>query len=478
MSKDVVIAGIIVTICVGLVVVAFKLPKKSETAAGSTDSSLTSVTDAPSPAPDSATPGLPSADTGAGAPTPYDGGFNFEPATAGGVAAHDPSASHHQNALPNSNHAATPDFGGPVTSLPPAIGSGGDFAPAHSESAPVMPQGEKIHVIAKGETLGDISLQYYGTSKNWKKIAELNKVDPNALRVGMKLTIPEIAAPVSAALAGNTGSGTESTQGASYTVKAGDSYYSIAKHELGSAARWKEIEKLNKIAPEDLRVGLTIKLPQKAEAAEAATTPVKSNESIPGMPASHDESSGKVHVVATGETLGDVSKKYYGTTTKWHDIVKANPGIEPESLKVGQKLNIPEIAGMSAAASSPSTGSPVSSVTETVTGVEYVIKPGDRLDDIAQRQLGKKTDAKKLLDANPGLDPRRLRIGQKIIIPGKSNGGASAQAGSTPSAESAFPTLPSAPSGPNAARPKATSSDSGFDPWLPPSTVPAANSTP
>lgn len=52
-------------------------------------------------------------------------------------------------------------------------------------------------------------------------------------------------------------------------------------------------------------------------------------------------------------------------------------------------------------------------------GYEYVIKRGDRLSVIAQayREKNIKVTVKDILDANPGLNPDRLRVGQKIFIP-------------------------------------------------------------
>jgi cell division protein FtsB len=55
---------------------------------------------------------------------------------------------------------------------------------------------------------------------------------------------------------------------------------------------------------------------------------------------------------------------------------------------------------------------------------EYIVKPGDYLDDILEfhnkqfkEQHRKRLTKKEVLEANPGLLPDRLRKGQKIIIP-------------------------------------------------------------
>lgn len=52
----------------------------------------------------------------------------------------------------------------------------------------------RIHVVGQGDNLGNISRKYYGEFKRWKDIAEANKEilpDPNKLKIGMKLVIPE-----------------------------------------------------------------------------------------------------------------------------------------------------------------------------------------------------------------------------------------------------------------------------------------------
>lgn len=47
-----------------------------------------------------------------------------------------------------------------------------------------------------------------------------------------------------------------------YTVKAGDTLSSIAARELGSAKRWREIAKLNRLSdPKDIKVGQRLKMP-------------------------------------------------------------------------------------------------------------------------------------------------------------------------------------------------------------------------
>jgi hypothetical protein len=53
---------------------------------------------------------------------------------------------------------------------------------------------ERFHIVRSGETLTDISYKYYGSADKWQKIlgADHSPIkDPNRLRPGTKLIIPE-----------------------------------------------------------------------------------------------------------------------------------------------------------------------------------------------------------------------------------------------------------------------------------------------
>ena len=55
-------------------------------------------------------------------------------------------------------------------------------------------EASRSHTVKKGETLSEISRQYYGSSGRWEKILEANKdkiSDKNRVRVGTVLVIPE-----------------------------------------------------------------------------------------------------------------------------------------------------------------------------------------------------------------------------------------------------------------------------------------------
>ncbi|MEJ5310354.1 MAG: LysM peptidoglycan-binding domain-containing protein [Anaerolineae bacterium] len=52
----------------------------------------------------------------------------------------------------------------------------------------------RTYVVAAGDTLSAIAKKFYGDADRWKEILAANKdaiKDPNAIRVGQELVIPE-----------------------------------------------------------------------------------------------------------------------------------------------------------------------------------------------------------------------------------------------------------------------------------------------
>ncbi len=47
------------------------------------------------------------------------------------------------------------------------------------------------------------------------------------------------------------------------------------------------------------------------------------------------------YVVKKGDTLYRIAKEHYGDGKQWQKIASANPGVSPQSLKVGQTLVLP-----------------------------------------------------------------------------------------------------------------------------------------
>lgn len=66
--------------------------------------------------------------------------------------------------------------------------------PAPDYSAPVAPSGQRIHVVEPKDTVYSLARKYYGDMHQWRKIWQANQdqiPDPNKIKVGQQLVIPE-----------------------------------------------------------------------------------------------------------------------------------------------------------------------------------------------------------------------------------------------------------------------------------------------
>ncbi|NLM65515.1 MAG: LysM peptidoglycan-binding domain-containing protein, partial [Firmicutes bacterium] len=102
-----------------------------------------------------------------------------------------------------------------------------------------------------------------------------------------------------------------------------------------------------------------------------------------------------IHVVARGDTLWEISRRYSVTI---ESIVAANGITNPDVLVVGQALAIP-VPGVPGPPPAP---------------VRYTVQPGDTLFLIAQR-FG--TTVAAIVDANNISDANLIYPGQELIIP-------------------------------------------------------------
>ena len=58
-------------------------------------------------------------------------------------------------------------------------------------------------------------------------------------------------------------------------------------------------------------------------------------------PLGGSSTSGGSYTVKKGDTLYRIAKEHYGDGKQWQRIASANPGVTPQSLKVGQTLVLP-----------------------------------------------------------------------------------------------------------------------------------------
>ncbi len=135
------------------------------------------------------------------------------------------------------------------------------------------------HIVAKGETLSDISMRYYGTHKGYYHIYQANKdqlANVNSVRVGQELLIPAPSKRIAAimkrrnaaaapALPQETSPAAPTFSPRRYTVRKGDSLCKIArKYYNGDERMWTKILQANRDKVKDparLPVGVTLVIP-------------------------------------------------------------------------------------------------------------------------------------------------------------------------------------------------------------------------
>jgi len=179
-----------------------------------------------------------------------------------------------------------------------------------------------------------------------------------------------------------------------YIVQSGDTLFRIAQRVYGDGDQWPRIRDANPgIVPDNLQIGQRIVIP--AGGSEPTNVPP------PPAPGT------RTYVVQSGDTLFAIAQRIYGDGSQWPRIRDANPGIDPDNLQIGQRIVIP--AGGSEPANVPPPPAPGART--------YVVRSGDTLFAIAQRIYGDGSQWPRIRDANPGIVPDNLQIGQQILIP-------------------------------------------------------------
>ena len=57
--------------------------------------------------------------------------------------------------------------------------------------APAQPAASNVHVVARGDTLWNIAVRYYGDGQRWRDIAAANgNLNPSKMAVGQRLVLP------------------------------------------------------------------------------------------------------------------------------------------------------------------------------------------------------------------------------------------------------------------------------------------------
>lgn len=183
------------------------------------------------------------------------------------------------------------------------------------------------------------------------------------LKRNRKLIGAAVAGSVAAGLLLGFGQKKTDAVGSFYTVKKGDTLYSLAKEFDTSVEMLQEV---NSLPSELIKAGQKLEVPMEAEAG--------------------------IYIVKKGDTLFSLAKKYGVTVI---DLKRENKLVN-DSIYVGQALSVPTHGF------------------ENNEGI-YIVNPGDTLFNISQRF---DVSLKELKQAN-GLKEDMVLIGQQLVIPGE-----------------------------------------------------------
>ena len=205
---------------------------------------------------------------------------------------------------------------------------------------------ENVYIVQKGDTLYSVAMANNTTVDELKKA---NNLTSNILSTGQLLKIPSALLP-------------EST----YTVKKGDSLYSIANKYNTTV---EELKRINNLTSNTLSIGQVLKLP--------SDKPNKIEQ----------EKNTITYMVQKGDSLYSIARKYSTTIDKIKDLNNLTTNL----LSIGQVLLIP---------------------TNTNLETTYTVQKGDSLYSIAKKY---NTTIDKLKQLN-NLTSNLLSIGQILIV--------------------------------------------------------------
>ncbi len=124
------------------------------------------------------------------------------------------------------------------------------------------------------------------------------------------------------------------------------------------------------------------------------------------------------YVVRPNDNAHRISKHFYGTTSHYRSIMRANPGVSFDRLRAGRSIRVPKdphnVQGLPIEDTSPGDASEDPVVT-------YTVRTGDTLSDIAKTVYGKASLWRLIRDANTEQLRRRdgtdIRPGMVLVIP-------------------------------------------------------------
>jgi LysM repeat protein len=270
--------------------------------------------------------------------------------------------------------------------------------------------------VKKGDNINKIAKKFNTTPA---KIRDANDLDSDKIKVGRKLVIPsdKKTAGSRSKDAGQTvkaqdekRSGHKISDENSYTVKKGDSIYTIAKKFKTTPAKIKEA---NDLDSSHLKIGRKLAIPSDKKV-KIAETKTKEKKAASGSAEREDSDrrnpdSRTTYKVQKKDSVAKIAKKFNTTPAK---IRQANDLGSSGRIKVGQRLVIPSNnKGRVVAVYKDKKEDSSRENSETKT---YKVKKSDSVAKIAKKF---NTTPAKIRQANDLGSSGRIKVGQRLVIP-------------------------------------------------------------
>ena len=131
----------------------------------------------------------------------------------------------------------------------------------------------------------------------------------------------------------------EAPEAKTYTVKKGDTLWSIAEGQTGSGYNFTDLATANKLKNADmLEVGQKLTLPEMKPMTKTVMAP---DAQPKGESQAKITITGDTYTVVAGDTLWSISERAYGTGYSWTQIATANKLKNANRIEKGQKLTLP-----------------------------------------------------------------------------------------------------------------------------------------
>ena len=217
------------------------------------------------------------------------------------------------------------------------------------------------YTVKSGDTLSKIASNH---NMSLSQIATLNQIsNVNVLRVGQVLKIAGTNITTNQSNA-KTSSPEITTSTATYTVKSGDTLSKIASSNKMTLAQLASLNKITNVNM--LRVGQVLKVTRTSSGVQ----PVKSTTTTTA------KANTASYIVKSGDTLSKIAANHHMSLVQ---IAVLNKITNLNAIRIGQILKV------SGTVASTSQSAPVASKPTTSTSTTYVVKSGDTLTAIANK---------------------------------------------------------------------------------------------